>query len=292
MIIGFVLVLTTLTLDLAASPPGVASSGDAAKAPAASAAPAAPAESAASAASAVSMSTFHGRAFDTCLTQSVDTMRRWRSSRYRAVGIYYAGRGRACKRQPHLDHAWMRAVNRMGWRVLPVYVGSQSPCVVAKNKKGVGIGRHPWAQGKREGRDAVRRAKALGMGRLSPLYLDMEAYTYQKQGCAHTTLSFVRAWDREVRRHGYVPGFYSSADSGVRHMEAARRAGVRDLPAVMWFARWHTKPHLYREPELRGRAWHPARRIHQYAGNVKERHGGRTLLIDRNLVHAPVARVR
>ncbi|MEU7581861.1 DUF1906 domain-containing protein [Streptomyces sp. NPDC041068] len=273
MIIGLVLVLTTLTLDLAAAPPGAAT--DRAKG-----------------AKAAKVATFKGWAFDTCTTQSTDTMRRWRKSSYRAVGIYYGGRGRACKRQPHLNRGWMRAVKRMGWRVLPVYVGSQSPCVVAKNKKGVRIGRHPWSQGKREGRDAVRRAKALGIRRLSPLYLDMEAYTYRKKSCARTTLSFVRAWDREVRRRGYVPGFYSSADSGVRHMEAARRAGVRDLPAVMWFARWHTRPHLYREPALRRHAWHPARRIHQYAGNVKERHGGRTLMIDRNLMHAPVARIR
>lgn len=237
------------------------------------------------------VSTFRGRAFDTCLAPSANTMRRWKASRYGAVGIYYAGRGRACKRQPQLTRGWMRAVRGQGWKVLPVYVGSQSPCVTAQHKKGVRMGRYPVRQGTREGRDAVRRAKALGMRRLSPLYLDMESYTYRQKECAHGTLAFVRAWNREVRRFGYVPGFYSSASSGVRHMEAARRAGVRDLPSVMWFARWHTRPHLYREPVLRRGAWHPARRIHQYAGNVKERHGGRTLKIDRNLVHAPVARI-
>ncbi|MET8687658.1 DUF1906 domain-containing protein [Streptomyces sp. NPDC004732] len=273
LIIGFVLVMTALTMDLTASPPGVASDRPAGGAPAGT-------------------STFRGWAFDTCATQSTDTMRRWRRSDYRAVGVYYAGRGRACKRQPHLNHGWMRAVKRMGWRVLPVYVGSQSPCVTAKNKKHVRMGRHPWRQGTKEGRDAVRAAKTIGVRRHSPLYLDMEAYTYRKKRCAHTTLSFIRSWDREVRRLGYVPGFYSSADSGVRHMEAARRAGVRDLPSVMWFARWHTDPHLYREPALSPAAWRPARRIHQYAGNVKERHGGRTLMIDRNLMHAPVARIR
>ncbi|MGY0025254.1 DUF1906 domain-containing protein [Streptomyces sp. YJ-C3] len=235
--------------------------------------------------------TFHGRAFDVCSAPSRDTMRRWRTSDYRAVGVYYAGRGRACRHQLALNRGWMRAVTGMGWRVLPVYVGSQAPCVSARHKRGVRIGRHPWRQGVREARDAVRRAGALGIQRHSPLYLDMEAYNYRKRGCARTTLSFVRAWDREVERRGYVPGFYSSAGSGVRHMEAARRAGVRDLPAVMWFARWHTKPHLYREPVLRRNAWHPQRRIHQYAGNVKERHGGRTLVIDRNLVRAPVARI-
>ncbi|MEV1026954.1 DUF1906 domain-containing protein [Streptomyces sp. NPDC050264] len=235
--------------------------------------------------------TFHGWAFDVCRTPSLDTMWRWRASRYRAVGVYYGGRGRACKHQPALSRAWARTVTDMGWRVLPVYVGSQAPCVGARKKKGVRIGRHPWGQGVREARDAVRRAGALGMQRSSPLYLDMEAYAYRKRACASTTLSFVRAWNREVRRHGYVPGFYSSADSGVRHMEAARRAGVRDLPSVMWFARWHTKPHLYREPVLARDAWRPQRRIHQYAGNVKERHGGRTLVVDRNLMHAPVARI-
>ncbi|MFK4069561.1 DUF1906 domain-containing protein [Streptomyces sp. NPDC029674] len=272
MIIGFVLVLTALAVDLTASPPGAASDHTAGKAPA-------------------KVSTFRGWAFDTCLARSTDTMRRWRQSRYGAVGVYYGGRGRACKRQPQLSHDWMRAVKRMGWRVLPLYVGSQSPCVVARNKKNVPIGRHPWSQGKQEGRDAVRAAKAFGIRPSSPLYLDMESYAHRKKACAHTTLTFVRSWNREVRSHGYVPGFYSSADSGVRHMDSARRAGVRDLPSVMWFARWHTKPRLYGEPSLGRNAWRPARRIHQYAGNVKERHGGRTIVIDRNLVHAPVARI-
>ncbi|MFE6889995.1 DUF1906 domain-containing protein [Streptomyces sp. NPDC057694] len=235
--------------------------------------------------------TFQGRAFDICRAPSRDTMRRWRSSDYRAVGVYFGGRGRFCKDQPHLNRDWMRAVDAMGWSVLPVYVGSQSPCVSAGHKKGLSIGRHPWTQGVREARDAVRRAGEVGIGHSSPLYLDMEAYNYRKQGCADRTLAFVRGWSKEVRGSGYVPGFYSSADSGVRHLQSARRAGVRDLPSVVWFARWHTKPHLDQEPSLSRNAWRPERRIHQYAGNVKERHGGRTLVIDRNLVNAPVARI-
>lgn len=60
---------------------------------------------------------------------------------------------------------------------------------------------------------------------------------------------------------------------------------------MVWFARWGVKNGLNSEPVLKKTAWAPARRIHQYAGNVKERHGGRTLLIDRNLMHAPVARI-
>ncbi|MFD7706210.1 glycoside hydrolase domain-containing protein [Streptomyces sp. NPDC059786] len=233
---------------------------------------------------------FRGRAFDTCHTPSADTMRKWLASRYRAVGVYFGGRGRACPNQPRLTSAWLRTVDELGWNVLPLYVGSQASCVFSDSKKHVSIGKKPWERGQQEAADAVRRAQALGIEPGSPLYLDMEAYNYRNKKCARTTLKFVRGWNREVRSYGYVPGFYSSAETGVRHMENARRAGTRDLPTVMWFARWRGKPALTKEPVLRPGSWSGGR-IHQYAGNVKERHGGRTLVIDRSVVDAPVARI-
>ncbi|WP_329120216.1 DUF1906 domain-containing protein [Streptomyces sp. NBC_01465] len=235
---------------------------------------------------------FSGWAFDTCKTPSAETMRAWLSSRYRAVGVYYAGRGRGCPHQPNLSRRWVGQVHRMGWQVLPVFVGSQAPCVGARHKRDVRIGRDPWRRGRIEGRQAVHRAKALGMRRTSPLYLDLEAYDTGNRRCADTTLAFVRAWNREVRRHGYLPGFYSSADSGVAHVERARRAGVGDMPSVIWFARWHTRPTLYGERALHPDGWQGHRRIHQYAGNVAETHGGRRLTVDRSRVDAPVARIR
>ncbi|WP_235978716.1 MULTISPECIES: DUF1906 domain-containing protein [Streptomyces] len=232
---------------------------------------------------------FQGQAFDTCRTPSLGAMSAWRKSHYRAVGVYFGGRGRACKRQPNLNRSWMVSVHRDGWNVLPLYVGSQSPCVISDNKKHVPIGDRPWEQGTAEGRDAVEAAAALGMARHSALYLDMEAYDQGQRACAETTLEFVRAWSREVRRQGYVPGFYSSAGSGVAHMESARRDGVRDLPEVMWFARWRSEPNTDGEPVLAPDAWQPNRRIHQYEGDVTEEHGGVPMQIDRNLVDAPVA---
>ncbi|NBE55444.1 DUF1906 domain-containing protein [Streptomyces sp. YC537] len=220
-------------------------------------------------------------------------MAAWHSaSNYRAVGVYYGGRGRHCKTQPHLSKTWLRSVRNMGWRVLPLYVGSQPPCVIAKNKKGVRIGNDPVAQGRTEGRDAARRAAAHGILDGSPLYLDIEGYDLRDAKCKARTLDFIRSWNRTVRGRGYVTGFYSSADSGITHMEASRLAGVRDLPEAVWFARWRGgKPNLNKEPVFAPGAWYPNRRIHQYRGNVKERHGGHTLLIDRNLVDAPVARI-
>ncbi|WP_326796937.1 DUF1906 domain-containing protein [Streptomyces sp. NBC_01808] len=232
---------------------------------------------------------FRGRAFDTCHTPSRAAMSAWRASPYGAVGVYFAGRGRACPEQPHLTPSWLRAVHRMGWRVLPLYVGSQSPCVAADNKDHVRIDpARPRGQGRAEARDAVRSARALGMAPRSALYLDIEHFR-GSAACKRTTLTYIRAWNEEVRRLGWFPGLYSSANSGIRMIERARRAGQDGLPSVLWVARWRTAPTLYGEPHVDPAAWRPHRRIHQYAGMVEERHGGKRIVIDRNVVDAPVA---
>ncbi|MFE5655172.1 DUF1906 domain-containing protein [Streptomyces sp. NPDC056517] len=232
-----------------------------------------------------------GQAFDTCEAPSLAVMKAWSSSPYGAVGIYFGGRGRGCPTQQELSPAWVASVDAMGWGLLPLFVGSQAPCVHAAAKRPFAIGSNPVSQGTREGGEAVRAAQALGLDVSSPLYLDVEAYEQGDAGCAATTLSFVRAWNREVSRLGYVPGYYSSADTGVQDIEAERRAGTQDLPAVMWFARWLGRPALYTESVLQPEAWTPHARIHQYAGNVTEAYGGRRLTIDRNAMDAPVARV-
>ncbi|MDV5147073.1 DUF1906 domain-containing protein [Streptomyces sp. SBC-4] len=234
---------------------------------------------------------FAGKAFDTCEAPSLAVMKAWLTSPYRAVGVYFGGRGRGCPTQKELNPAWVASAHAMGWRLLPLFVGSQAPCVHSAAKRPYAIGTSPWSQGVREAGEAVRAARALGFGTSSPLYLDIEAYQVEDTRCAATTLSFVRAWNREVRRLGYLPGYYSSAETGIRHIEGERKAGTEDLPSVLWFARWRGVPALYAEASLHPEAWMPHARIHQYAGNVAESYGGRRMLIDRNAVDAPVARV-
>ncbi|MEU1779402.1 DUF1906 domain-containing protein [Streptomyces abikoensis] len=238
-------------------------------------------------------SVYRGRGFDSCQAPPLTTLNAWgAATSYGAVGVYYAGRGRACPHQRYLSHRWLTGARDLGWRVLPVYVGSQSPCVRAASKRGNPIGYYPWDQGEEEGLDAVRSADDLGIAAGSPLYLDMEAYDYGDEECGGTTLDFVRSWSGTVSRHGYIPGFYSSAESGVRHMELARRDGLGDLPEVVWFARWKVPASTDSERVLSAASWQPHRRIHQYAGNVTETHGGRKLTIDRNAIDAPVAIIR
>ncbi|GHG59837.1 DUF1906 domain-containing protein [Streptomyces griseocarneus] len=245
------------------------------------------------AAEAAGPSVYRGRGFDTCQAPPLTTLSAWgAATTYGAVGVYYGGRARACPRQRYLSHRWLTGARDLGWRVLPVFVGSQSPCVGASSKQGFPIGDDPWGQGTDEGREAVRTAADLGIAAGSPLYYDMEAYDYGDEECADVTLAFIQGWSSTVKRNGYIPGFYSSAASGVRHMEIARRAGERDLPEILWFARWRVPASTDREQVLSAGSWGPHRRIHQYAGNVTETHGGRKLTIDRNLVDAPVAVIR
>ncbi|MEU1617305.1 DUF1906 domain-containing protein [Streptomyces sp. NPDC005722] len=233
---------------------------------------------------------YRGYGFDTCRTPPLSTMRAWLRSKYRAIGVYYGGRARACTTQRHLNRNWVRSVHRMGWRILPIYVGSQSPCVRGRHLRGHRMSTDdPWGQGASEGWDAVRRAAALGFEPGSALYLDMEAYNVKRSRCADQTLDFIRGWDREVDDAGYLPGLYSSSESGIRHIERARREGYDDLPRAVWFARWQGKPAVGSEPVLERDAWHPHGRIHQYSGSVREKHGGRRLAIDRNRLDGPVA---
>jgi hypothetical protein len=234
---------------------------------------------------------YQGRGFDTCQAPDLATMRAWRaSSAYRAVGIYFGGRARACKSQLHLTTDWVRQTTDAGWSLLPIYVGSQSPCVSGSNNNPYRIdpADADW-QGGTEGDDAVSSAEALGLGEGSALYLDMEAYDIGDESCADATLTFLQAWDRQVRAAGYLAGFYSSADSGIKHVETARRAGAEDLPDVVWYARWGVSATLTDEPALSDGAWAPHARIHQYTGSVTESYGGKKLSIDRDLIDAPVA---
>src|SRR3990170_1421122 len=71
--------------------------------------------------------TYSGLAFDTCTAPPLSTMRAWRSSPYRAIGVYVGGMNRGCS-QPELTPAWVSATTRMGWRLLPTYVGRQPRC--------------------------------------------------------------------------------------------------------------------------------------------------------------------
>ncbi|GAA2098713.1 DUF1906 domain-containing protein [Actinomadura alba] len=218
-----------------------------------------------------------GRGFDTCTAPSLRAMRAWRRT-YRIANIYIGGAARGCS-QNHLTRSWVRSVRRMGYRLIPTYVGLQAPC----NKRyqdGYTMER-PATEGRLSAYDAVRRAKALGIGRRAPIYFDMEAYDSRKTRCREDVLRFLHEWSRGLHRRHYRSGVYSSVASGIMDLGLAK--GVTK-PKAIWFAHWNRKADVYGDPYIPDTWWHPHRRIKQYRGGHKERHGGVTINIDSNII--------
>ncbi|WP_042431914.1 glycoside hydrolase domain-containing protein [Streptacidiphilus anmyonensis] len=243
---------------------------------------------------------FTGQAFDTCSAPSPSLLRAWRHSRYGALGLYIGGRNRACS-QPLLNRAYVRAAADMGWRMLPLYVGAQAPCVTQEHGRTKRISSaNAFGQGQADGADAVRSASQLGLAPGSPIYLDMEAYARDRGRCSLAVLRYTAAWSQVLHEAGYLSGFYSSADSGVADLASlaflaatGRDEPVQtdDLPDVIWYARWdhHSSTDGYKA--LSQSQWSGHQRVHQYVGNTTESHGGQSAMIDRNAVDAPVALV-
>ncbi|MEW2352808.1 DUF1906 domain-containing protein [Spirillospora sp. NPDC029432] len=221
-----------------------------------------------------------GKGFDACTAPSISAMRAWRRA-FSVSNMYIGGASRGCA-QPNLNRKWVRAVRKMGYRLIPTYVGLQAPCsryrthFTAKNAA---------KEGRKAAVDAVRKAKALGVPERKPLYFDMEAYDSRKKSCRRAVLRFLENWSRKTASLGYVPAVYSSVTSAIRDL--VRATDVLQ-PDAIWFAHWDGKKSLYNHPAIPDHRWHPHRRIKQYRGGHKETHGGVTINIDSNNVDGRV----
>jgi hypothetical protein len=206
-------------------------------------------------------------------------MKAWRSA-YSVANVYIGGAARACG-QANLSYHWVQAVHRMGYRLIPAYVGLQAPCTRYRDRF---TGRNAAAQGRKAADDAARAAHRLGIPLWRPIYFDMEPYTGHA-GCRHAVLTFLDAWNRRIESRRYLPGVYSTAATGIRDLVRAR--GIMK-PLVVWFARWDGKPTVQGGPYVPARLWAPHRRIKQYRGDHREKHGGVTLTVDSNAVDGRV----
>ncbi len=242
-----------------------------------------------------------GHGFDRCDAPSQRAMNAWRrSSHFSAVGIYIAGMNRACPRQTHLDRRWVRTQRAKGWRLLPIVVGRQAACSPRGWYRGRRISAKvagDYAKAKRQGvasaRGAVRAARRLGIPRRHVLWYDLEAFDTRRTHCRRSALRFVSAWTKELHRHRYRAGLYSSASTLVA-FDRARRLGVGRAPDRIWFAHWNGKATAATRYLSRGGWKH--KRVHQFRGPHRERHGAVRLAIDSNYFalgrHAPGKRLR
>jgi hypothetical protein len=234
------------------------------------------------------VTTFSGLAFDTCTAQPLSTMQAWRRSPYRAVGVYIGGMNRGCL-QPELTPDWVSATTRMGWRLLPIYVGRQARCSSRTDHVKIRTG-IAASQGRQDGQDAVARARALGMRGGSALYLDIEHYIGGPR-CRDGVLRYVSGWVRQLHRRGYLAGVYAHQDSGALHLSQSYTAGSLARPDALWIARWDRRDELSGWPTVPNSQWARAQRAKQYRGDHVESWGGVAINIDNDRLATPVATV-
>jgi hypothetical protein len=220
------------------------------------------------------------RGFDACTAPPMAAMKAWRR-RYSVVGIYIGGVNAACD-GGNLSAHWIAAAAKMGWSMLPVYVGPQAPCLGYST---VISYRKAAQQGAAAATDAARDARRYGLRAGSPIYYDMEAYE-GNYACTDAVLEFLSAWTRELNARGYVSGVYSSWNSGIADMQSALTQNRRFTPPqAIWYALWDGRGNLGGNL-----AWPKDRQAKQFQGPHNSTIGGYTLDVDTDIVDGPVAR--
>jgi hypothetical protein len=222
---------------------------------------------------------FTGLGFDACSTPSSRSMSAWKSSPYRALGVYIGGVNRACS-QPNLTPEWVAAQTGAGWHLIPTYVGLQAPTSACSSCAKLSSSQ-ATSQGVAAAVDAVEEANAVAMGPGSPVYFDMESYSRTSSATA-ATLAFLEAWTKKLHALGYLSGVYSSSASGIADLGDQVGTGY-ELPDHLWIANWNGSTSTT-DPVVPSSAWTQHQRIHQYRGGHNETYGGVTINIDNDSV--------
>lgn len=232
-------------------------------------------------------STAAARGFDACTAPSLAVMQAWRRT-FSYAGIYIGGAEVGCA-PGNLSAAWISSVTALGWGLIPTYVGAQAPC-----NKQFTVRIHPsWAnpEGQAAAQWAVQDAAALGLGRGTPIYEDMESYNAGNASCRNSVLSFLNGWTREIHALGYVSGVYSSAGTGIEALGLATSVYGVPLaePDSIWFALWDGGANVTGTPYV-SPSWWQGRRIKQYLGAHNRRVNGFTVNIDSDFIGGQVYR--
>jgi hypothetical protein len=230
--------------------------------------------------------TFTGRAFDTCTAPSLAAMKAWKSDGfYGGAAVYVGGKNRGCS-QPNLTASWVKSVNSIGWKLIPIYVGAQPPCQTSSNPEKL-TASTAASLGATDGADAVAKAAALGMKAGSAIYLDMEPYDITNKACNDAVLTYVRSFTKTLRAKTYRAGFYGFTSSSAKAIATA--TNKTDLPGNLWYALWDKQNTTTADWPWGATQYTNHSRGHQYMVNSKESRGGYTITVDRDAWDAPVA---
>lgn len=229
--------------------------------------------------------TYTGRAFDTCAAPSLAAMKAWHTGFYGAAAVYVGGKNRGCN-QPNLTASWVKSVNALGWKLIPIYVGAQPPCQTGSSPEKI-TATTAASLGAHDAADAVAKAAALGMKAGSPIYLDMEAYDVTNKACNNAVLTYVRSFTKTLRGKTYRAGMYGFTSSSAKAIATA--TDKTDLPGNLWYALWDKKNTTTADWPWGATQFTNHSRGHQYMVNSKETRNGYTITVDRDAWDAPVA---
>lgn len=219
-----------------------------------------------------------GRGFDACTAPGRSAMDAWAgSSPYGAIGVYIGGVNRGCA-QPNLTASWVRDQYASGWRFFPLYVGPQPSADGGSCGGSCTAITDPAPQGRAAAEDAARQAAALGFGKGTVLYNDLEHYPRGGSVTAKV-LTYLDAWTTRLHALGYRSGAYGSVSSLVNDL--VEHEDDLTQPDVLHFARWNDDAGTD-DSAIPADRWADHQRIHQYAGNRTETYGGVTINIDRD----------
>ncbi|PUA81789.1 glycoside hydrolase domain-containing protein [Nocardioides currus] len=226
-----------------------------------------------------------GYAFDTCSAPAQEVMDAWRlESPYAGVGIYLGGSNMLCP-QPELDADWVRTQQRQGWHLLPLWVGPQASCSGYPDVMSADLAT-AQQQGRAEASAAASTARALGIGRGSTLFYDLEDYDLAPDDCRQAALSFVSGWTKALHSAGYRSGVYSNIAAAITSLDYADRVspGSYAMPDDIWFAWGNGRSDVRTDQRVQGDRWDDHSRVHQYALDVTQTFGGYALPVDANWV--------
>ncbi|GAA1957950.1 glycoside hydrolase domain-containing protein [Catenulispora subtropica] len=230
---------------------------------------------------AVPSTVYTGPGFDPCWAPDNASMDAWLQSPYRGIGVYLGGLRYApgCKAQntANLTKEWVGRQAALGWRFLPLYVGSQ-----AQYKDSQGNYQSDFDTlttdtafqlGSSEADDAANLARGLNFPPTSVIYNDMENYDHRY---TPLVLAYSQGWTQELHRAGYRSGWYSSSATGIKDQAAAYGPGS---PDVVDIANWNNT-NTTDDPNVKPSQWANHQRVHQTQGGHQESYGGFTLNID------------
>jgi len=239
-----------------------------------------------------------------CAPDTADMQTWWTNSPYQDFGVYLGGcdvycvspsgqdtcgaswhAGTSKTVDTNLTPAWYTSVTKMGWGILPIWVGPQSPCIAEASSYWTINNADDLSIGAYQADLAVAKANALGITN-GIIYYDMEGYTPDGGTCSAAVETFLESWTSELHAQGFASGMYG----GMSAFETDFINLETEEPDAAWFALWDSNTTVFNLGTLPNSYWPTHQRIHQWnSESGGETWGGTTFnSIDQDTVDAPV----